>query len=204
MWARCQLAEFRKHRERSTRWRASSWATNPTCPTRARLLIATGGVPRTLDIPGADLPGVFFLRRLDDALALREHLTSGTPVVVIGAGFIGAEVAASARALGCEVTMLEIAEIPLGRALGPEIGQIYADVHREHGVELRTRCRTHRRPGVRVLSARAGVAVRFGADATTATIWPPGHGSPFFGRGDARSSTPATAATDQRAAHAIP
>ena len=102
-----------------------------------KLLIATSGVPRTLDIPEADLPGVFFLRRLDDALALREHLTPGAPVVVIGAGFIGAEVAASARALGCEVTMLEIAEIPLGRSLGPEIGQIYADVHREHGAELR-------------------------------------------------------------------
>jgi 3-phenylpropionate/trans-cinnamate dioxygenase ferredoxin reductase subunit len=103
-----------------------------------KLLVATGGVPRTLDIPGADLPGVFYLRRLDDALALRRHLIAGAPVVVIGAGFIGAEVAASARALGCEVTMLEIAEIPLGRALGREIGQIYADVHREHGVELRT------------------------------------------------------------------
>jgi 3-phenylpropionate/trans-cinnamate dioxygenase ferredoxin reductase subunit len=103
-----------------------------------KLLVATGGVPRTLDIPGADLPEVFFLRRLDDALALREHLTPGAPVVVIGAGFIGAEVAASARTLGCEVTMLEIAEIPLGHALGPEIGQIYADVHRERGVELCT------------------------------------------------------------------
>ncbi|HEY2696488.1 MAG TPA: FAD-dependent oxidoreductase [Pseudonocardiaceae bacterium] len=104
-----------------------------------KLLVATGGVPRTLDIPGVDLPGVLFLRRLDDALALRGQLIPGAPVVVIGAGFIGAEVAASARTLGCEVTMFEIAEIPLGRALGPEIGQIYADVHREHGVELRTR-----------------------------------------------------------------
>jgi 3-phenylpropionate/trans-cinnamate dioxygenase ferredoxin reductase subunit len=102
-----------------------------------KLLVATGGVPRTLDIPGADLPGVLFLRRLDDAIALRGQLTAGAPVVVIGAGFIGAEVAASARTLGCDVTMFEIAEIPLGRALGPEIGRIYADVHREHGVELR-------------------------------------------------------------------
>jgi 3-phenylpropionate/trans-cinnamate dioxygenase ferredoxin reductase subunit len=103
-----------------------------------KLLVATGGVPRTLDIPGADLPGVFFVRKLDDALALREHLTPGAPVVVIGAGFIGAEVAASARTLGCEVTVLEVAKIPLGRALGPEIGQVYADVHRERGVNLRT------------------------------------------------------------------
>jgi 3-phenylpropionate/trans-cinnamate dioxygenase ferredoxin reductase subunit len=103
-----------------------------------KVLVATGGVPRTLDIPGADLPGVFFLRRLDDALAIREQLTPGAPVVVIGAGFIGAEVAASARTLGCEVTVLEIAGIPLGRALGPEIGRIYAEMHRERGVELRT------------------------------------------------------------------
>jgi len=103
-----------------------------------KLLLATGGIPRTLDIPGADLPEVFCLRRLDDALALRQHLIPGAPVVVIGAGFIGAEVAASARTLGCEVTMLEIAEIPLGRVLGPEIGRIYADVHRERGVEVRT------------------------------------------------------------------
>jgi 3-phenylpropionate/trans-cinnamate dioxygenase ferredoxin reductase subunit len=103
-----------------------------------KLLVATGGVPRTLDIPGADLPGVFYLRRLDDALALREHLTPGAPVVVIGAGFIGAEVAASLRTLGCEVTVLEVAEVPLGRVLGPEIGRVYADVHREHGVNLHT------------------------------------------------------------------
>jgi 3-phenylpropionate/trans-cinnamate dioxygenase ferredoxin reductase subunit len=112
-----------------------------------KLLIATGGSPRTLDIAGGELPGVFYLRRLDDALALREHLSPGAQVIVIGAGFIGAEVAASARTLGCEVTMLEIAEIPLGRALGPTIGQIYADLHREHGVELYTRVGVERIEG---------------------------------------------------------
>ena len=103
-----------------------------------KLLVATGGRPRTLDIPGADLPEVFFLRTIDESLALREHLVPGAPVVVIGAGFIGAEVAASARKLGCEVTVFEIAEIPMARALGAEIGRIYADVHRERGVKLRT------------------------------------------------------------------
>ena len=103
-----------------------------------KLLVATGGIPRTLQIPGADLPGVLFLRTLEDALALRTHLTGAGPVVVIGAGFIGAEVAASARTFGCKVTMLEIAQTPMGRALGPKIGAIYADVHRERGVELRT------------------------------------------------------------------
>ena len=103
-----------------------------------KLLIATGGTPRTLDIPGADLPGVFFLTKLEDSVALLEHLVPGAPVVVIGAGFIGAEVAASVLKLGCEVTVLEISPIPLGRALGPRIGQIYADLHRERGVNLRT------------------------------------------------------------------
>jgi 3-phenylpropionate/trans-cinnamate dioxygenase ferredoxin reductase subunit len=103
-----------------------------------KLLIATGGLPRALNIPGADLPGVFFLRTLEDALALRDRLTVGAPVVVIGAGFIGAEVAASARKRGCKVTMLEVAQVPMGRALGPRIGEIYADVHRERGVDLRT------------------------------------------------------------------
>jgi len=112
-----------------------------------KLLVATGGTPRTLDIAGADLPGVFYLRGLDDALALREHLIRGTQVVVVGAGFIGAEVAASARTLGCQVTMVEIAEIPLGRALGSVIGQIYADLHRERGVELCTGVKVERIEG---------------------------------------------------------
>jgi 3-phenylpropionate/trans-cinnamate dioxygenase ferredoxin reductase subunit len=112
-----------------------------------KLLIATGGVPRTLDIAGAELPGVFYLRSLDDALALREHLIPAAQVIVIGAGFIGAEVAASARTLGCKVTMLDIAAIPLGRALGPTIGQIYADLHRERGVELYTRVGVERIEG---------------------------------------------------------
>ena len=103
-----------------------------------KLLIATGGTPRSLDIPGAHLPGVFFLTKLEHSTALREQLEPGAPVVVIGAGFIGAEVAASVRKIGCEVTVLEISPTPLGRALGPRIGQVYADLHRERGVILRT------------------------------------------------------------------
>lgn len=113
-----------------------------------KLLIATGGMPRVLDIPGAELPGVFFLAKLGDSLALREHLVPGAPIVVVGAGFVGAEVAASARKLGCDVTMLEIAPIPLGRALGPRIGEIYADLHREHGVNLLTGVGVERIEGV--------------------------------------------------------
>jgi 3-phenylpropionate/trans-cinnamate dioxygenase ferredoxin reductase subunit len=103
-----------------------------------KLLLVTGGSPRVVDVPGADLEGILTLRTLDDSLAIREHLEPGAPVVVIGAGFIGAEVAASARMLGCEVTVLEIADIPMGRALGPRLGPVYADLHRERGVDLRT------------------------------------------------------------------
>jgi 3-phenylpropionate/trans-cinnamate dioxygenase ferredoxin reductase subunit len=103
-----------------------------------KLLIATGGRVRTLNVPGADLEGVFTLRTIDDALAIRERLMPGAPVVVIGAGFIGSEVAASAKTVGCEVTLLELAPVPLVRAIGEECGRVCAAIHREHGVDLRT------------------------------------------------------------------
>lgn len=102
------------------------------------LLLATGGCARALPVPGATLAGVAQLRTLDDALEIRDFLEPGAPVVVVGAGFIGAEVAASARMVGCEVTMLEIAPVPLGRALGDRVGAMYADIHRRRGVTLRT------------------------------------------------------------------
>jgi 3-phenylpropionate/trans-cinnamate dioxygenase ferredoxin reductase subunit len=81
---------------------------------------------------------VHTLRTIDDALAIAAHLGPGAPIVVIGAGFIGAEVAASARTLGSEVTLLEVAPVPLERALGREVGEIYARIHRARGVDLRT------------------------------------------------------------------
>lgn len=106
-----------------------------------RLLIATGGEPRRLRVPGADLPGVRYLRTLDDALELAAHLRElaarGERLVVVGAGFIGAEVAASARTLGVAVTLLEVLPVPLDRVLGPRLGGIYAQIHRAHGVDLR-------------------------------------------------------------------
>ena len=106
-----------------------------------RLLIATGGEARRLAAPGADLPGVRYLRTLEDAralaAALRERVDRGGRVVIVGAGFIGAEVAADCRQLGLAVTMLEILPVPLGRALGDAVGAIYADIHRVHGVDLR-------------------------------------------------------------------
>jgi NADPH-dependent 2,4-dienoyl-CoA reductase/sulfur reductase-like enzyme len=101
------------------------------------LVLATGSVVRRL--PGQpELPGIFTLRTLDDSLALRDGLVDGSPrVVVIGAGFIGSEVAATARGLGREVAIVEVLPVPLARALGPEMGAALAELHRDAGVELR-------------------------------------------------------------------
>jgi 3-phenylpropionate/trans-cinnamate dioxygenase ferredoxin reductase component len=101
-----------------------------------RLLVATGAVPRRLDVPGADLDGIHYLRTLADSERIGERIASGQRLVVVGSGWIGAEIAASARQKGCEVTLLEMASLPLERVLGPEVGQIYLDIHRDHGVEF--------------------------------------------------------------------
>jgi 3-phenylpropionate/trans-cinnamate dioxygenase ferredoxin reductase subunit len=102
-----------------------------------QLLIATGAEPRRLDIPGADLEGVHYLRTLADCDGLRTLLDAGGRVVVIGAGWIGCEFAASARQLGLDVTIIEPATVPLLRVLGSELGAFYREVHRDHGVEMR-------------------------------------------------------------------
>lgn len=101
-----------------------------------RLLIATGVAPRRLDIPGGDLTGVHYLRTLDDADAIRQSAAGAHRVIVIGGGWIGAEVAASIRQLDLPVVMIADTSVPLERVLGPEVGTIYRDVHAEHGVEL--------------------------------------------------------------------
>jgi 3-phenylpropionate/trans-cinnamate dioxygenase ferredoxin reductase subunit len=101
-----------------------------------RLLLATGAEPRRLGVPGAELDGVHYLRTLEDCDALRARLNADSQVAVIGAGWIGAEVAASARRLGARVTMIDPAALPLERVLGPRLGAFYRDVHREQGVEL--------------------------------------------------------------------
>ncbi|AEV84059.1 ferredoxin reductase [Actinoplanes sp. SE50] len=97
------------------------------------LIIATGVRPRTL--PGA---GAHAIRTLDDALALRGRLHHGVHLIVVGAGFLGAECAAVARGLGCAVTLLEPAPVPLAHAVGTEIGRVLAAVHTDRGVDLRT------------------------------------------------------------------
>lgn len=101
------------------------------------LVIATGATPRTL--PRADaLAGVHVLRTLDDCLALRADLDAGPArVVVVGAGFIGSEVAATCRGRGLAVTLVEPLPTPLGRVLGGEVGELVAAVHRDHGVDVR-------------------------------------------------------------------
>jgi 3-phenylpropionate/trans-cinnamate dioxygenase ferredoxin reductase subunit len=101
------------------------------------LVIATGATPRHL--PGTDhLAGVHTLRNLDDCTAIRADLEGELPkrVVVVGAGFIGAEVAATCRTLGHQVTLVEALPVPLERGVGPVLGQVVADLHREHGVDV--------------------------------------------------------------------
>jgi 3-phenylpropionate/trans-cinnamate dioxygenase ferredoxin reductase subunit len=100
------------------------------------LLLATGAEPRRPPIPGADLDGVHVLRTLADSDGLRAVLDRGGRLAVVGGGWIGCEVAASARQRGLDVTVIEPAELPLLRVLGPELGAFYRDVHAEHGVRL--------------------------------------------------------------------
>jgi 3-phenylpropionate/trans-cinnamate dioxygenase ferredoxin reductase subunit len=101
-----------------------------------RLLLATGAQPRRLTIRGAELDGVHYLRDVGDSDALRERLDRGGSVVVIGAGWIGAEVAGSARQRGLEVTVIDPLAVPLERVLGSEVGAIYRDIHTDHGVQM--------------------------------------------------------------------
>jgi NADPH-dependent 2,4-dienoyl-CoA reductase/sulfur reductase-like enzyme len=101
------------------------------------LVIATGASPRRL--PGtAHIGGVYALRTLDDALAIRAAVQRGARAVVVGAGFIGLEVASSCRKLGAAVTVLEALDVPLKRAIGPDMGNAIAVMHRDEGVDLRT------------------------------------------------------------------
>ncbi|MCX4636879.1 FAD-dependent oxidoreductase [Streptomyces sp. RPA4-5] len=99
------------------------------------LLLATGLRPRRLPF-GHDLAGVHVLRTLDDALTLRTQLCAGPRVVVIGAGFLGSEIAATARSLGLDVALVDTEPTPLARQVGTWVGSLVADLHRDHGVRL--------------------------------------------------------------------
>jgi 3-phenylpropionate/trans-cinnamate dioxygenase ferredoxin reductase subunit len=116
------------------------------------LVLAPGGRPRTL--PGLDIgPGVHVLRTIGDAVALRDSIRSNKRLIVVGAGFIGCEIAASARQVGCEIDLIEALPAPLLRVLGPAAAAKVADLHESHGVRLH--------PGVTVdqllRTARGGV-----------------------------------------------
>jgi 3-phenylpropionate/trans-cinnamate dioxygenase ferredoxin reductase subunit len=102
-----------------------------------RLLLATGSRPRSISVPGAELAGLRTLRSLDDSRALRAEFTPGARVVIIGAGWIGCEVAAAARKHECEVTVVERLPLPLHPILGDTVSVVFRDLHAEHGVNWR-------------------------------------------------------------------
>ena len=102
-----------------------------------KLLIATGSTPRRLDVPGGDLNGLFTLRNYADSLALRERFLAGANVFVVGAGWIGCEVAAAARKHGSSVIMVDPLPQPLYPVVGDQVGATFAALHRDHGVDLR-------------------------------------------------------------------
>jgi 3-phenylpropionate/trans-cinnamate dioxygenase ferredoxin reductase subunit len=114
-----------------------------------RLLLTTGAAARHLPVPGADLPGVHTLRTLEDAESLKQAIPRASRVVVVGAGWIGSEVAASARQMGIEVVLVERGNVPLERVLGAEVGAVYHELHRDHGVELLPRTRVEAFAGTR-------------------------------------------------------
>ena len=100
------------------------------------LLLSTGAEPRRLSVPGAELEGIHYLRTLADSDRLRRALAPRARVAVVGAGWIGSEVAASARQLGAEVTVIDPLALPNERIFGPEIGRFYRDLHLQHGVQM--------------------------------------------------------------------
>ncbi|MFC5999289.1 NAD(P)/FAD-dependent oxidoreductase [Quadrisphaera sp. GCM10027208] len=112
-----------------------------------RLLLATGSTPNRLGVEGSRLRGVHYLRTVDDSEDLRDVLAQGGPLVIVGGGWIGLEVAAVARTRGVEVTVLEQGPVPLRRVLGDPMGGWFADLHRRHGVDVRTGARVARLRG---------------------------------------------------------
>ncbi|MFG2099793.1 NAD(P)/FAD-dependent oxidoreductase [Micromonospora echinaurantiaca] len=119
----------------------------------AGLLLATGARARTLPVPGADLDGVLRLRTLADSDRIGQALVDGANVVVVGAGWIGLEVAAAARTRGATVTVVEVADLPLHRVLGDRLATVFADLHRDHGVTFHFRAQVREFQGTGRVSA---------------------------------------------------
>ena len=127
-----------------------------------RALVATGVSNRPFEVPGADLDGVFQLRTVQDAEAIRRAAAGAHRAVIVGMGFIGAEVAASLRQLGLDVTVVEIFDTAMYRVLGPTIGRVIEDVHRDEGVRFHVRDVVERFEGggrVERAVTRAGVSI---------------------------------------------
>ena len=126
-----------------------------------KLLLTTGSSPRHLQVTGGDLDGVLYLRRVADCEAIKAAFVTAKRVAIIGAGWIGLETAAAARAAGVEVTVLETAELPLVRVLGHEVAEIFLDLHTRHGVTMEMSVEVseitgveHRATGVRLGDGR--------------------------------------------------
>jgi 3-phenylpropionate/trans-cinnamate dioxygenase ferredoxin reductase subunit len=137
-----------------------------------KLLVTTGARPRWLDVPGGDLDGVLYLRTVQDCERLAAAFRGGGKVVIAGAGWIGLETAAAARELGCEVTVAEPAASPLYQSIGPELGAMFADLHREHGVTLRLGegVREFRGTGGRLTAAVTSGGAELAADVAVVAI----------------------------------
>jgi 3-phenylpropionate/trans-cinnamate dioxygenase ferredoxin reductase subunit len=101
-----------------------------------KVLVATGGTNRRLSVPGADLDGIYELRTIEDADRIKAEAVPGRKAVVVGAGFIGSEVAASLRQMAVEVDVVEMYEVPLLRVVGREVGRLYEAIHRDEGVRF--------------------------------------------------------------------
>jgi 3-phenylpropionate/trans-cinnamate dioxygenase ferredoxin reductase component len=101
-----------------------------------RVLIATGSRARRPDIQGVKLPGLHYLRTVEDAEIIKSAARAASRVALVGMGFIGAELAASLRSLGVEVTAIEHGKVPLRKAVGPEVGRVLEELHRDHGVTM--------------------------------------------------------------------
>ncbi len=140
-----------------------------------RALLATGSSPRRLAVPGGDAEGVHVLRTVEDADALRAAIGGGDArVVVLGSGWIGMEVAATARSAGNDVTVLARAAVPLAAPLGAEVGSLFARLHERHGVVLRTGTAIER---VLVEDGRASGVVLAGGETVPADVVVVGHGA---------------------------
>ncbi|MEV4582153.1 FAD-dependent oxidoreductase [Nonomuraea jabiensis] len=132
-----------------------------------KLLLATGASPRRLAVPAHDRGNVLYLRTVDDSDRLRATLSAATRIAVVGAGWIGLETAAAARAAGVEVTVVEQERQPLLGVLGPEIGAVFAGLHRDHGVDLRLGARL---AAVTEAGVELADGTRIDADAVVAGI----------------------------------